>query len=291
MFRPGILLHLLCLYALGFGHAAGAQQTGAPTPEISSVAVGFPDWKRDLVIEGTEVELAPANNSTLIVLRIADVYPHGSAFRYDIEYYGLEAGAYNLLDYLKRKDGSSLEGTAPIPVVIESNLPAGTLRPNALESGEVPSVGGYALRMTIYGVLWGLGLWAIWALGRKRAPSAESVATRPQTLAERLRPLVEQGLAGKLSAEDSAQLELSLIAFWRRKLDLQNQPSAQALQQLKGHDEAGPLLRQLELWLHSPDKSEHVDPAELLAPYQHLKADEFEAAVGFNATEQPRSSD
>jgi len=278
MLRPGLLL-LLCVWCIGLGREAGAMQLREGSSDILGVPVGVPDWKRDLVIEGSEVELAPADNATPMVLRIAEVYPHGSAFRYDIEYYGLEAGTFNLLDFLRRKDGSSLQGTAQIPVVIESNLPAETIRPNALESGAVPSVGGYTLRMTLFGVLWILGLLAIWGVGRKRSPSSPATASRPPSLAERLRPLVEQGLAGNLSAEDGAQLELTLITFWRRKLGLHHHSSAGALQQLKAHEEAGPLLRQLEIWLHSPDKSEQVDPAELLAPYQHLELDEFELAV------------
>ena len=129
-------------------------------------------------------------------------------------------------------------------------------------------------------ILWVAGLAAILALGRKRAISAGGTRTRPQTLAERLRPLVEKGIAGRLSREDSAQLEMTLIAFWRRKLGLQDQGSAEALQFLRAHADAGPLLGQLELWLHSPGSAGKVDVAGLLAPYQRLAADALEAQSG-----------
>ncbi len=44
---------------------------------------------------------------------------------------------------------------------------------------------------------------------------------------------------------------------------------------LREHEEAGPLLRRLEDWLHRPAGSaEPVDVAALLAPYQAIPADE-----------------
>lgn len=276
---------LLLLFACGstFLPLAGAQDAAPTQSEVVGTSVGVPRWKRDLVIEGSEVEVAPANNATPMVLRIAEVYPHGSAFRYDIEYYGLEPGAFDLRDFLRRKDGTSLDDAAAIPVVIESSLPPDVLRPNALESGEVPAVGGYKTAMWVLGALWLVGLWAILTMGRKHALGDQAEEARPLTLADRLRPLVEAGVAGTLNAEESAQLELNLIAFWRRKLALQDMSSAEALLHLKQHGEAGPLLRQLELWLHSPGGGGDVDPAKLLAPYQGMAADEFEIPIASGA--------
>ena len=50
---------------------------------------------------------------------------------------------------------------------------------------------------------------------------------------------------------------------------------------LREHDEAGPLLRRLEDWLHRPaGTAEPVDVAALLEPYQAIPADEPRMKVG-----------
>ena len=43
---------------------------------------------------------------------------------------------------------------------------------------------------------------------------------------------------------------------------------AELHQQLKAHDEAGPLLRGLEDWLHRPPDTATVDIPTLLEPYR-----------------------
>ncbi len=240
-------------------------------------AVGVPAWKRDLVLAGSEIEILPATPKAPVVLRIDAVRRHGSDWRYDIEYYGLEPGSFDLRDYLRRKDGSSLDDLAPIEVEIEGTLAPGVIRPNPLESGELPSVGGYQLRAWILGVLWVIGLWLILSRRRKHIIASGGGPKRVETLADRLRPLVERGLRGELSREASAQLELNLIAFWRKKLGMGEIDSAEALVSLKQHTDAGPLLRQLELWLHSPSSSPEVNLTELLAPYQNLRAEDLES--------------
>ena len=53
----------------------------------------------------------------------------------------------------------------------------------------------------------------------------------------------------------------------------------QAIAVLKGHEEAGPLIRKLEDWLHRPpgDRlAEPVDVAELLRPYRDLPSEALE---------------
>ena len=71
-------------------------------------------WQADVhdngaadVLPGSELEVKPIGERTPIVLRIVRVFPHGTAFRYDLEYYGLEPGSFDLKDYLQRKDRSS----------------------------------------------------------------------------------------------------------------------------------------------------------------------------------------
>ena len=69
-----------------------------------------------------------------------------------------------------------------------------------------------------------------------------------------------------------------MLAYWRRRLGLAEEKIGRAIIELRGHDEAGPLLRQLELWLHRPGPADDVDVARLLEPYRDTPADFDQAA-------------
>ncbi|MFT7484712.1 MAG: hypothetical protein ACI9F9_000556 [Candidatus Paceibacteria bacterium] len=275
-----LLILVVCLLVTPVIHAgvrpAARMAQDSSAEALTSSAVGVPGWKRELVLEGSEVEVLPATPAAAMVLRIDDVRPHGSGWRYDIEYYGLEPGRFDLRDYLRRKDGSPLSDLAAIEVIIKSTLPEGVIRPNPLESGLLPSVGGYQFRAWVFGALWIVGLWLIVSRRGSKAGLVSANESRPETLADRLRPLVEKGISGELSNEAGAQLEMTLITFWRRKLELHDMSSAQAMEFLKGHAEAGPLLRQLERWLHSPGGGGAVDVTDLLVPYRNIAAADLE---------------
>ena len=104
-----------------------------------------------------------------------------------------------------------------------------------------------------------------------------TVCTKPQDAQNQdqkeLQPLNEEEtvLGGRL--------ELILIAIWRKRLGIQDLPAAEVLVHLKQHAEAGVLLGELERWLHSPDSAAGggaVDPAQLLAPYRNLTAEDWD---------------
>jgi hypothetical protein len=67
-----------------------------------------------------------------------------------------------------------------------------------------------------------------------------------------------------------------LVAFWRKRLDLDSLPTNQAIQQIKQHPQAGPLLRQLEEWLHSPTPPPDLDLPRLLEPYRQITVKDTE---------------
>jgi hypothetical protein len=229
-----------------------------------------------VVLPGPELEPKPHDDRKRpVVIQALTAYPHGTAFRYDIEYYGLDPGTYNLSNYLRRKDGSPATGLPPIPVRVNPVRPPGQVEPNALAIDDGPRIGGYRLLLIAGGVLWVLGLLAIvgWMLSpllRSRQALAEA---RPVSLADRLRPLVEGALAGKLSQPELAGLERTLLAFWRRRLNLEAAEPAEAMRTMRKHPDAGPLLSQLEAWLHRPGPHEPVDVAALLRPYRDLPPD------------------
>jgi hypothetical protein len=229
-----------------------------------------------LVLPGSELEAVPnEDRRTPIVLRVAAVYPHGSMFRYDIEYHGLEPGAFDLKTYLRRKDGGSTADLPAIPVRVTPMLPPGQIQPNALEIQHAAGFWSYRTAQISAGIVWGLGLIAIIYFGfvRRKKLDGETAEAKPLSLADRLRPLVDGAIAGKLSQSQLASLERTLFAFWRRRLHLEQTDPPVAMEMLRTHAEAGPLLEQLEIWLHRPDPTAKVDPTALLKPYQHLPPD------------------
>ena len=120
-------------------------------------------------------------------------------------------------------------------------------------------------------------LFAILLAGRAQRRAAQAASAQPATLAERLQPMVEAAAAGQLDSAGKAQLERLLLAFWRRRLELEGVKAADAMPKLRNHGEAGALLRQLEDWLHRPKPTQDVDLGALLAPYRSVAAATVEA--------------
>jgi hypothetical protein len=252
------------LVALALTAAAVAQTpTNAPTS-----TVGMPARIESLILPGTELEAAPAPQHTPIVLRIVSALPHGSLWRYELEFTGLVPGEHDLRPYLRRKDGGATTDLPPIAVAITPVLPKGQIEPAPLAPAPLPRVGGYTIWATLAIIAWVVGLVAILFVGRRRRLAA-AAAIRPITLADRLRPLVEDAVGNRLGAERRAELEGLLLAWWRERLDLQQRTASEAIAALRSHAEAGELLRQLDAWLHEPPgRARQVDVAALLRPYQ-----------------------
>jgi hypothetical protein len=243
---------------------------GAPQARVETT-VGMPARIEQHVLPGGELEVVPSEGDAPLTLRIVASYPHGDSFRYDLEFWALEPGEYDLGTLLRRKDGTAAE-LPPIPVAVTSVLPAGQRPPHEPDSAAIEGLGGYRTLLAAGVIAWFAGLFAIlWRTRRRRIEIAATA--RPKTLAERLEPLVQRARAGELSTAERAQLELGLVAYWRRKLALETLTPQQAMASLRGHAEAGPLLVSLERWLHDPQTSGEVDVSKLLEPYRRLAED------------------
>jgi hypothetical protein len=239
-----------------------------------AITVGMPSRINGIVLPGSRLEARPLDNArSPIVLRIANVMRQGGSYKYEIVWYGLEPGTYDLRDYLRRRDGTSTEDLMPLRVKVASLLPAGQMTPNALESSELPWLGGYRLALAVGGVFWTAGLFAILLVGRRKKETGQAGGPRPLTLADRLRPLVLKAQAGTLSRTERADLERILLAYWRGRLGLGDRKPSDTFALLRSHPEAGPLLDRLEAWLHRPGAAGDVDVASLLRPYETLPAD------------------
>ena len=64
----------------------------------------MPGRLENVVLPGPELEPTPrTDRKRPVVIQSLTAYPHGTAFSYDIEYYGLDPGTYNLADYLRHR--------------------------------------------------------------------------------------------------------------------------------------------------------------------------------------------
>jgi hypothetical protein len=226
----------------------------------------------EVVLPGTLLEARPVEARTKIVLRIAEHRPRGDAMWYDLRYIGLVPGQFDLRGYLMRPDGSPTNNLPPIPVTIAPLLPAnhdGSLVQQT--ASPLGRLGGYRAAMTAIAIIWVLLLVPLVWRRRRKVVAAAAPPPEP-TLADRLRPLVEQAAAGTLSRDGQAQLERMLLTHWRQKLALESLAMSDALVRLKAHPEAGDLLRALEAWLHRPPGAASIDVSAVLAPYRKPSA-------------------
>ncbi|MCW1923040.1 hypothetical protein OKA05_10790 [Luteolibacter arcticus] len=235
--------------------------------EVPTQRIGQPLEIREVYIPGGEVKPKPRRDrKPPLMVRVLEVKPAKDGFRYDFEVQGLEAGSHNLADFLEVPAGTTVPA---IPLEITSDLPPGLVHPNKNQAGDLPKLGGYRTKMTIFVGLWIAGLVAI-LLWRKKKPAAGGDNTQATaSLAERLRPLVGAAAKGELSSGDRAKLERLVIGHWReRRPDIAAMAPAEAMTKLRNDADASPLFLALERWLHAPSSdSSSSEIEQLLAPY------------------------
>jgi len=204
-----------------------------------------------------------------LLLRIASTRPHGSQVHYDLRYIGRVPGEHDLRAYLIDVNGLPPANLPALTVEVAGILPEthnGWIEDQALRA---PSMfGGYRGILATIIVVWALLLFPLMFLRRRPRSATAKSETRAPTLADRLRPLVEQAAAGTLSTDGQAALERMLINHWQQRLQLADTTGERLIQRLREHPEAGRLLRALEDWLHRPPGTAKVGVDELLAPYR-----------------------
>ena len=237
---------------------------------VPTQRVGLPLEITEIYIPGGEVKAKPRRDrQPPLVVRIVEVKPAKDGSRYKFEGQGLEPGKHDLAAYLEPVDDAKAAQIPAIPIEITSALPAGLVPPNKIERGQLPKLGGYRTMMIVLGGAWLAGLGAI-LLWKKKKPAGEGAGgVTPPTLAERLRPLVEEAWKGQLSSDDRAKLERLVIGHWRERLpDIAALSPAEAMGKLRSDSQASPLILALERWLHAPaSDASSTDVEKLLAPY------------------------
>lgn len=243
----------------------------AATNGAASRVIGI-EGKASLELPRPDYRTRPLDDRTEVIVRIESVQASSNGqHRYNLCYMGLEPGAYSLADYLIRPDGSRPDELAGVRLPVRSTLPDnhdGQL--TAHVPPPFPFIGGYRAFLVFLGLLWAGGV-AAFARSYRRKPVVTTPVrtTAEPSLAERMRPLVEDAARGTLSTEGKAQLERLLMGYWREKLNLPNLRMADALALLKQHAEAGQLLRALERWLHQRTSASLEEVGGLLEPYRH----------------------
>lgn len=235
-----------------------------------------------VVLPRADYQPRPLDDRTELILRIERVTAVASnQHRYDFFYMGLEPGAYKLADFLIRPDGSRPDELGDLRIQVRALLPEehdGKL--NAYTPRPFPFIGGYRAFLVVLGIIWIGGIAAYVFLTRKKRVVTVPIAAPPApSFAERLRPLVERAAAGTLSVGEQANLERLLLGFWREKLSLSELRIAEAVIKLKGHAEAGELLRALERWLHRPGGATREEVVKVLEPYRRVPAPPLEATT------------
>lgn len=245
----------------------------AEAPAAAETTIGMTVELTEFVIPGDVVRAKPVADAGFapLLVRIENVFAHGSAHRYNMEITPFVEGVFDLRDHLEREDGSALGDEVPeIRLLVDAVTDEAVPKPVNPDVPHPDKVGGYTNLMMTLAVLWGVGLVCLLFLGRGRKRAAQAGHTaRPVTLAERLRPLVQRAGRGELEGPERAELERLVLAHWREKRGLEGVGAAEAMAQLRRDEEAGPLLEKLEQWFHSPRHEELSDDdiAALLAPY------------------------
>jgi hypothetical protein len=233
----------------------------------------------ELLLPGSLLRAKPLEDRDIpVVVRIVDSFPHGDSFRYNVTYMALEPGRYDLRESLERVDGSNVGELPEVLVEVVSVLEAGHVPPHDLVL-TWPSVGSYRFWVIVATIAW-VAILLAFLFWPKRQEMAKAAASRPQTLADLLQPRLQAAATGRLDSRQLAELERWLVEFWRRRLGLQALQPREALIELRQHQSAGPLLQQMERWLHSPNREPKVPLPELLAAYVGLDVPgELEAAL------------
>ena len=272
--KPCRVLFLIGLM-LVFGWSCEKLAAQEPTWPTVGVAATIDS----VILPGTELEGRPLFDDAPMIVQVDNAFVHGDSFRYDLRYQGFEPGQHDLSKWLVRKDGSSTDDLPAVMVTVRSLLPPGQQKPNKIETGDLPNVGGYKMLAIAAAAVWGVVLLGLIFVGRSRKKKQVSKA-EAMSLADLLQDRLRAAAANEMDSGQYAELERVLFSMWRRRLGLEEMPAAEAIQTVRSDQNAGPLMRQLETWIHSPHRDPDLNLASLLKPYQNIPASELESTGG-----------
>jgi hypothetical protein len=238
--------------------------------------VGFPVLIEQVIIRGGEVEPIPIRDRDQpVIVRVVEVFPHGTDWRYDLEVQVLEPGEFDVAKFLQRKNEDDSQPIDPI-LVQTTTLLNSSVEPTELPPRKTGFKHYYLPILVCAGGLWLAGLLWILFYGRGKTRRV-AIQHKPISLSDRLKPLIEAAIVGEISTEQQAELERLLTSFWSNRLRLGHLPASQLREALRNHSEAGKLLQRLDEWLYQPqpDRATASELSKLLEPYRSIPDEEF----------------
>lgn len=268
---PAVVMIIVSVFA----GSALAQSTARMDPLTANIGV---EGRLLYRVNGAALRVRTVSPKSPMAVRVAAFTDDGAAAGlYDLRFIGSVAGEYDLREWMERIDGGPVEDLPPASVRIVSILTddhTGEL--TGTGNAGLPWLRGYRAALIGTGALWlaPIGIVLIKRTIRRRKPPTAVPESTPLTLADQLRPMIEAAMAGSATDEDLARLERMLMAYWKERLGLQQKAPGAALAALKSDPEGGKILRAVEHWLHSRDKSDMAldEVGRLLAPYRRVEA-------------------
>ena len=274
-----------------WGLSASLVGQGDRAEPVASTTVGIAAVVEQVQFPGSLLRGLPVADPLKAdaIVRVLKAYSHGpDAYRYDFEVLPFVAKEIDIAKHVERVDGGELGELPPVLVDVGALLPAGQLTPGELVAQDQDRLGGYGTLMTIGGIAWALGLFGILFIGRRRRRVDALLGPASIRMADRLSPFVEKARDGTLDAKGRAELERLLLSHWRHRRGLGDLSAGEAILRLRQDEEAGPLLRQLEEWLHAPaGQGAEASIAVLLEPYRDAPGEIPAVRFGQSVAEAP----
>lgn len=235
---------------------APAETSSAPFKPLASTTIGI-EGKVLYRVEpgGPRLIARPLDRFADVNVRIADAAEDGPATLYDLRFIAQRAGRFDLRDALERVDGGPISLLPAAPVAVAAKLdPEHDGELIAMQDLTAAPRAGYRTTMIAVASAWLLVpiTYFAWRITHRQRRVLMAPPPPPPTLADQLAPLVEAARTGRLDTSGRAALERLLLAYWRKRLNLDRLSSRAALDAIKADATAGSLLNALERWLHAP---------------------------------------
>ncbi|MDD7985638.1 hypothetical protein PQO01_11825 [Lentisphaera marina] len=200
-------------------------------------------------------------------LRLLSIEEHGGNFEYDFEVIANAPGSYNLLDFLRPPQKTTIKNFDPVLMEFETVLAEGfngELR--GYKQNEIELSSWYQLTTKLLIGIWFLGLILIIFI-KKKKPIIVNEQQIELTLAQYLLSRLEKLNQGQSNKELWQEVELSCIQFCREQLKLQDLSGAEVFEHLKADAEIANLILSLEKALHANEK---INMQSLLNQIHHF---------------------
>ena len=167
---------------------------------VASTSVGMRVRIEELPIAGPKLQARPVADPGLAtaIVRVLNVFPHGTGWRYNLEVTPFEEGTLDLAALLEPAEAGAPWDPPVLKVVVEALLAPEEVEPSDLDVPVPESVGGYRTGMTLLAAAWLAGLLALLTVGRRKD---ERATVREAPLQQRGRSRALRSLQAQTGAQ------------------------------------------------------------------------------------------